>query len=58
VAPAQIPFSYSSDICLFINNEQQSVNDADCSKYVSELLSECVPPILHHLAEFKDHPYE
>ena len=46
------------DICLFINNEQQYVNDVDFSKYVSELLSECVPPVLHHLAEFKDHPYE
>jgi hypothetical protein len=27
--------SQVDNICLFINNEQQSVNDADCSKYVS-----------------------
>jgi hypothetical protein len=45
-------------ICLFINNEQQFVNDANFSKYVSALLSDCVPPVLHHLDEFKDHPYE
>lgn len=46
------------DFCLFINDRQQSVNDADCSKICIRIVGEGVPSVLHQLAEFKAHHNE